>query len=68
MFDEVIGRLNVSESTFSEKVNDRFGNSILNELYDPFKNNLRKLHMAWNEAEVKRAEIEGLLMELRTIL
>ena len=68
MFNEVMGQLVVSESTFSEKVNDRFGNSIVNELYEPVKSDLGKLQMAWDEAETKRMEIEGLLMELRTIL
>ena len=68
MFNEVMGQLIASETTFSEKVNDKFGNSIVNELYDAVKNDVGKLQMAWDEAETKRMEIEGLVMELRTIL
>ena len=68
MFNEVMGQLIASETRFSEKVNDKFGNSIVNELYDAVKNDVGKLQMAWDEAETKRMEIEGLVMELRTIL
>jgi hypothetical protein len=68
MFSEVHGQLNSSKSTFSEKVNDSFGNSIINDVYDPFEMDLQKFDFAWNEAEVKKMEIVALLMELRTIL
>lgn len=68
MFSETRGKLNNSKSTFSEKVNDSFGNSIVRDVYNPFESDLQKLDFAWDEAEVKKMEIITLLIELRTIL
>lgn len=68
MFSEVRGQLSNSKSTFSEKVNDSFGNVIVRDVYDSFENDLQKLDFAWAEAEVKKMEIMTLLMELRIIL
>jgi hypothetical protein len=68
MFREPIGQLKNSKLIFSEKVNDRFGNSIVKDVYEPFEEDLQRLSFAWDEAEMKKAEIKALLMELRTIL
>jgi hypothetical protein len=68
MFSEVRGQLSNSKSTFSERVNDSFGNAIVKDVYDPFEDNLQRLNFAWDEAEAKKMEIMSLLMELRTIL
>lgn len=68
MFSEVRGKLSNNKSTFSEKVNDSFGNAIVKDVYNPFESDLQKLDFAWDEAEVKKMEIMTLLMELRTIL
>ena len=68
MFSEVRGQLSNSETTFSAKVNDSFGNAIVKDIYDPFKNDLQKLDLVWNEAEIKKMEIMALFVELRTIL
>ncbi len=68
MLSEVRGQLSNSKSTFSEKVNDSFGNAIVKDVYDPFESDLQKLDFAWDEAEVRKMEIMALFMELRTIL
>ncbi len=60
--------LNIS-SSFSENVNDDFGNSIVNEILDPINNILNNLSMIEeNEKKVKMLEIEKMLLEARTIL
>ena len=68
MFSEVRGQLSNSKLTFSEKVNDSFGNAIVRDVYDPFEGDLQKVNLAWDEAEVRKTEIMALLMELRTIV
>jgi hypothetical protein len=68
MFSEVRSQLSSSKSTFSEKVNDSFGGTIVRDVYEPFEGDLQKLDFAWDEAEVKKMEIMTLLLELRTIL
>ena len=68
MFREIRGQLNNSKSTFSEKINDSFGNAIVRDIYESFESDLQKLDFSWDEAEVKKVEIMTLLMELRTIL
>ena len=42
MFSETRGKLNNSKSTFSEKVNDSFGNSIVRDVYNPFESDRRQ--------------------------
>lgn len=68
MFSEVRGQLSNSKLTFSEKVNDSFGNAIVRDVYDHFEGDLQKVNLAWDEAEVRKTEIMALLMELRTIV
>jgi len=68
MFSEVRGALNSSKLTFLEKVNDSFGNSIINDVYEPFEKDLQNLSLAWDEAEAKNAEIMALLIQLRIII
>lgn len=68
MFSESIGQLNNSKTNFSQKVDDSFGNSIINDGYEPFECDLQQLSFAWRDSEVKKAEISALLLELRMIL
>lgn len=68
MFSEAKGHLENSKSRFSEKINDSFGKSIIQDVYEPIESDLQKLSFAWDEAEVRRMEITALLVELRTIL
>lgn len=68
MFDEVNGLLSYSKDTFSQKVKDSFGSSLVRDVYEPLEATLGKARLAWQEAEIKKAEIMALLIELRTIL
>ncbi|MDO5519826.1 MAG: hypothetical protein Q4G58_04965 [bacterium] len=68
MFSEARGQLNNSKSTFSEKANDSFGNSIVKEVYKPFESDLQMMDIVWDEAEARKMEIMAILLELRTIL
>lgn len=68
MFNEVQGMINNSKLNFSEKVDDAFGDSIVQEVYEPIEKDLQNLLFAWDESEMRRIEINALLMELRTIL
>lgn len=68
MFSEPKGKLNNSKSVFSEKIDDTFGNSIVQEAYEPFDREIQQLSFAWDESEMRKAEITALLIELRMIL
>ena len=68
MFSEAEGELRWQKESFSEKVRDSFGQSIINHIYEPFGREVNLLAMAAEEAELKRTEIMALTMELRTIL
>lgn len=68
MFSEARGRLNNSKSTFSEKIHDSFGNSIVKDVYEPLEGELQKMDFAWDEAEARKVEIKMILLELRTII
>lgn len=68
MFSESRGQLENSKSLFSEKINDSFGDSIVRDVFEPLECEQQKLDFSWEEAEVKKAEIMSILIELRTIL
>lgn len=68
MFSEISGALSSSHQSFEESIKDSFGNSIINDVYVPLENELNNIMLAWEEAEIKKAEIQALLMELRMIL
>lgn len=68
IFDDVKFRLNNSKLNFSEKVNDSFGRSIVNDVYEPFELDLQKMSFAWEEAESRKKEIMTCLMNLRMII
>jgi hypothetical protein len=68
MFSEPRGHLHNSKAVFEEKVNDAFGHSIVTSAYEPFEQSLQQLSCAWDEAEMQKASIVALLLELRTIL
>ena len=68
MFEETINSLRHSRSLFEDKVQDSFGRSINDKVFDPTDNELERLEGAYTEAEVKKREINAITMELRTIL
>ena len=68
MFNETINCLQQARSNFEEKVQDNFGKSISNDVFEPVENELGRLEGAYSEAEVKKSEINAITLELRTIL
>lgn len=68
MFEDTINSLRQSRSAFEDKVQDSFGRSINDKVFDPTDNELGRLEGAYNEAELKKLEIQSITMELRTIL
>ena len=68
MFEDTINSLRQSRSSFEDKVQDSFGRSINDKVFDPTDNELGRLEGAYNEAELKKCEIQAITMELRTIL
>lgn len=68
MFEDTINSLRQSRSSFEEKVQDSFGRSINDKVFDPTDNELGRLKGAYSEAELKKREIQAITMELRTIL
>lgn len=68
MFEDTINSLRQSRSSFEDKVQDSFGRSINDKVFDPTDNELGRLEGAYNEAELKKREIQAITLELRTIL
>lgn len=68
MFEDTINSLRQSRSSFEDKVQDSFGRSIDDKVFDPTDNELGRLEGAYNEAELKKREIQAITLELRTIL
>ena len=68
MFEETINELHQSRNSFDDKVQDSFGKSIDDNVFDPLHGELKKLEGAYAEAETKMSAIHALTMELRIIL
>lgn len=68
MFEDTINSLRQSRSSFEDKVQDSFGRSINDKVFDPTDNELGRLEGSYNEAELKKREIQAITLELRTIL
>lgn len=68
MFEDTLNSLRQSRGSFEEKVQDSFGRSINDKVFDPADNELGRLEGAYSEAELKKREIQAITMELRTIL
>ena len=68
MFEETINCLRQCRSLFDDKVQDSFGRAIDDEVFDLVDNELGRLEGAYNEAELKKLEINAITLELRTIL
>jgi hypothetical protein len=68
MFEETIGNLRQSLSAFDSKVQDIFGRSIDEKVFEPIDGELGRLESAYTEAELKMREINAIMIELRTIV
>lgn len=68
MFSEVEFSISRSNDNFGNSVKDSFGHSIVNEVYEPIGQDINDLQRGYDEAELKKREIQMLTFELRTIL
>ena len=68
MFEDTIGRLRQSQSTFRSQVRDSFGREIDDKVFEPIDAELGRLKMAYTEAEMKMAEMKVITVELRMII
>lgn len=68
MFEETNGRLRQSQSIFDSKVQDSFGRSIDDKIFEPICIELGRLESVYAEAEMKMAEIKVITVELRAIV
>ena len=68
MFDEIAYNWNRSKVVFCNSVKDSFGYSIEKEMYDSVCNEISGLQRGYEEAELKKKEIQMLTLELRMIL
>ncbi len=68
MFNDIISGLSRTEESFNSQVKDVFGKSIDSDVFIPTIEELQKLELAYNEAELTEKEIQALTLELRMIL
>ncbi len=68
MFEDTINALRNTQSEFDSKVNDGFGQSIDEKVFEPVNEELEKLKHEYELAELKMNEIQALTLELRMIL
>lgn len=68
MFEDTISNLHQSRDAFSSKIQDSFGKSIEDKVFEPANCELNKLEGVYSEAELKMYEINAIIMELRTII
>ncbi len=68
MFDEVCNEVIRSRDLFTENVKDSFGNSISEELFQAFLNNIQSAKLYSDESNFKEGSIRFKLAELRLML
>ncbi len=68
MFEETNARIHQCQSEFNAKIQDSFGKSIDGAVFIPLEEELDALTFAYQEAEIKIAEITAITMELRMII
>ncbi len=68
MFSEPRFYMEQSKNFFAENVRDAFGESIVDQLYNPVLNEMGRLQMAYDQAEGQKIRIQMKLGELRMIL
>ena len=68
MVEDVRAHLSNSRTNFESNVRDNFGQSICQDVYEPFDEALATLSKAVDEAHDEQQVIENLLCTLRTII
>lgn len=66
--NEIIGKFISLKQEFNENVQDKFGNSISNEILDPILNDLNMLHMQEEKIKKEKMIISKYLSEAKSIL
>jgi hypothetical protein len=67
MPNDLLYSLMAARDAFREGVRDQFGNSILNEVFEPMLTEVRGLIQASDEADSGLREVNALLNEARSI-
>ena len=68
MIEEVRTALANARANFESNVQDTFGQSVLQEVYQPFEAELAALQQSFEEAESEQQTIKNLLGTLRAII
>lgn len=68
MIEEIISALSNSRTNFESNVQDAFGKSVLQEVYQPFETELAALQQAFEEMQSEQQTIKNLLDTLRAIV
>lgn len=68
MIEEIISALSNSRTNFESNVQDTFGKSVLQEVYQPFETELAALQRAFDEMQSEQQTIKNLLDTLRAIV
>ena len=68
MFEQPKNNLQQCRSIFDAKVQDSFGKSIDERMFEPAEGEIGKLEVSYAEAEMKMHEINAITLELRTII
>ena len=68
MIEEVRSALSNARANFESNVQDAFGQSVSQEVYQPFEAELGALQQAFEEADSQQQTIKNLLGTLRAII
>ncbi|MDR1959375.1 MAG: hypothetical protein LBQ54_10115 [Planctomycetaceae bacterium] len=68
MFDEILRKLLNTENGFRESVRDEFGMRMINDLFEPVRNETKALVLMHEELENSLMNLESLHMEIRGIV
>ncbi len=68
MIEEIISALSNSRTNFESNVQDTFGKSVLQEVYQPFETELAALQRAFEEMQSEQQTIKNLLDTLMAIV
>lgn len=68
MFRDVSHKLNSYASSFQNEIQDAFGDSIKQNLFEVLDKDLNNLQLTYDEAKMHKREIAAMMVELRLIL
>ena len=68
MIEEVRAALSNARTNFEANVQDTFGKSVSQEVYQPFEDELAALQQAFEEAQSQQQTIKNILGTLRAMI